>query len=70
MRYVSDNIVLSLKKISKLKKPIILIYTSDHGESPLTGRAHDSSRYVWEMSSVPFLIYFNNDIDPHISSLR
>ena len=61
MNYVSDNILFSLKKISKLDKPIIFIYTSDHGESPLTGQAHDSSRYTWEMSSVPFLIYFNEE---------
>jgi len=61
MSYVSDNIVFSLKKISKLDKPIIFIYTSDHGESPLTGQAHDSSRYIWEMSSVPFLVYFNDE---------
>ena len=59
MKYISDNILLTLNKISKLNKPIIFIYTSDHGESPLTGRAHDSSRYIWEMSSVPFIIYFN-----------
>lgn len=61
MRYISDNILTSLKKISDIKKPIVFIYTSDHGESPLTGRAHDSSRYIWEMSSVPFLIYFNDE---------
>ena len=61
MNYVSDNIAFSLKKISKIDKPIIFIYTSDHGESPLTGRAHDSSRYIWEMSAVPFLIYFNDE---------
>ena len=60
MNYVSDNIVYSLKKISKIDKPIVFIYTSDHGESPLTGRAHDSSRYIWEMSAVPFLVYFND----------
>ena len=61
MNYISDNIVFSLKKISKLKKPIIFIYSSDHGESPLTGQGHDSSRYIWEMSSVPFIIYFNEE---------
>ena len=42
MNYISDNIVYSLNEISK-DKPIVFIYTSDHGESPLTGRAHDSS---------------------------
>ena len=61
MRYISDNILTTLKKISDIKKPIVFIYTADHGESPLTGRAHDSSRYIWEMSSVPFLIYFNDE---------
>ena len=59
MHYVSDNITFSLEEINDLNKPIIFIYTSDHGESPLTGRAHDSSRYIWEMSSVPFIIFFN-----------
>jgi glucan phosphoethanolaminetransferase (alkaline phosphatase superfamily) len=59
MNYITDNIVFTLKHISKLNKPIIFIYTSDHGESPLTGTAHDSSRYIWEMSAVPFIIYFN-----------
>ena len=63
MSYVSDNIALALKEISELKKPIIFIYTSDHGESPLTGRAHDSSRYVWEMSTVPFIVYFNKEAE-------
>ena len=61
MNYVSDNIAYSLEEIINHNKPIIFIYTSDHGESPLTGRAHDSSRYVWEMSSVPFIIFFNKE---------
>ncbi len=60
MNYISDNIVYSLNEISKKDKPIVFIYTSDHGESPLTGRAHDSSRFIWEMASVPFLVYFND----------
>ncbi len=61
MNYISDNIVYTLDKISKLKKPMIFVYTSDHGESPLTGLGHDSSRYIWDMSSVPFLVYFNDE---------
>lgn len=60
MKYVSDNIAQTLESISNLKEPIVFIYTSDHGESPLTSRGHDSSRYTWEMSAVPFLIYFND----------
>ena len=59
MNYISDNIVYSLEQISKINKPIVFIYTSDHGESPLTGKGHDSSRYIWEMSAVPFIIFFN-----------
>jgi glucan phosphoethanolaminetransferase (alkaline phosphatase superfamily) len=59
INYITDNIVFTLKEIEKINKPIIFIYTSDHGESPLTGLGHDSSRYIWEMSAVPFLIYFN-----------
>ena len=59
MNYITDNIVFTLEEISNLNEPFIFIYTSDHGESPLTGRGHDSSRFIWEMSSVPFIIYFN-----------
>ena len=59
MNYISDNIVYTLEQISKLNQPIVFIYTSDHGESPLTGKSHDSSRYIWEMSAVPFIIFFN-----------
>ena len=59
MNYISDNIVYTLEQISKLNQPIVFIYTSDHGESPLTGKGHDSSRYIWEMSAVPFIIFFN-----------
>ena len=61
MSYISDNITYSLKEISKINKPIIFVYTSDHGESPLSGSGHDSSRYIWEMSAVPFLIFFNEE---------
>ncbi len=69
MNYISDNIVFTLQKISKLEKPFIFIYTADHGESPLTGRAHDSSRFIWEMASVPFLIYFNDSAKLKYSEL-
>ena len=55
MSYISDNITYSLKEISKINKPIIFIYTSDHGESPLTGNGHDSSRYIWKCH---FFLFF------------
>jgi glucan phosphoethanolaminetransferase (alkaline phosphatase superfamily) len=59
MRYISDNLVQVFNKVDAIDKPTVVIYFSDHGESPLSGRGHDSSRYVWEMSAVPFLMYFN-----------
>ena len=34
MNYISDNIVFTLNEISNLDKPIIFIYTSDHGKVP------------------------------------
>ena len=59
MAYVSINLRKAIEKTINNRKPTILIYTSDHGESPYSGRGHDSSRYTWEMSSVPFVIYIN-----------
>ena len=40
-------------------KPLIFIYFSDHGESPTSGKGHDSSRVTYEMINVPFVVYFN-----------
>lgn len=59
MRYISDNLYSTIKEIDALGRPVVAIYFSDHGESPLTGLGHDSSRYIWEMSAIPFVLYFN-----------
>ncbi len=40
--------------------PIIFIYFADHGESPASGRGHDSTRLTYEMLHVPLVIFFNN----------
>ena len=56
--YDYENLLL-LKKIKNLNKPIVLIYFSDHGESPFTAIGHDSSKFINEMARIPFLMYFN-----------
>ena len=58
--YIDSNLTKTMEYIKSNKKPIIFIYTSDHGESPYTSRGHDSSRFIIEMASVPFLVYFND----------
>ena len=42
-------------------QPMIFIYFSDHGESPASGRGHDSMRLTYEMLHVPLIIYFNDE---------
>ena len=59
VKYIDFSISNVIKKIKYLDKPIVLIYFSDHGESPFTARGHDSSRFINEMARIPFLIYFN-----------
>lgn len=59
MRYVDFTLSQLLKITDETKNPTVLVYFSDHGESVLTGRGHDSSRFLHEMARVPFIIYFN-----------
>ena len=59
MRYISDNLTKVLNVVDTINKPTVLVYFSDHGESVFSGKGHDSSRYTWEMTAVPFLLYFN-----------
>lgn len=60
MTYIAENLAHTINKLEESDNPLVLIYFSDHGESVFTGRGHDSARYVWEMTAVPFLIYFND----------
>lgn len=59
IKYIDFSISNAIKKIKNLNKPIVLIYFSDHGESPFTARGHDSSKFINEMARIPFLMYFN-----------
>ena len=56
---LSNTIGCTFTKSEKHNKPIIFIYFSDHGESPASGKGHDSSRLNYEMIHIPFFIYFN-----------
>ncbi len=47
------------EEVLNSNKEKIFIYFSDHGESVFTDRGHDSSRFVFEMATVPFVIVFN-----------
>ena len=64
MSYIDSSIKnianCSFFNSNKNKKPLIFIYFADHGESPYSGRGHDSARITYEMLHVPFLIYFND----------
>lgn len=68
-RYVSDNIARSIRETDRMTRPAVFVYFSDHGESPLTGQAHDSARYTWTMGAVPFLVHFNPAARP-VSRVR
>jgi glucan phosphoethanolaminetransferase (alkaline phosphatase superfamily) len=71
IEYIDSNIKTAIIEISRRSKPAAFIYFSDHGESVFTGRGHDSSRFVDEMSTVPLIIYFNKAYQekyPHIYS--
>lgn len=57
--YIDRNVAHAIQQVRLRKKPAVLIYFSDHGESVYTKRAHDSSRFINEMSTVPMVVYFN-----------
>lgn len=60
MRYIDHSVARAIEYVRQQSRPIVFVYFSDHGESPYTGRAHDSGQYIHEMSRVPFMIYFND----------
>lgn len=57
--YIDHNLSGAIEVQKNKNTPSVLIYFSDHGESVYTRRAHDSSMFIDEMSTVPFIIYFN-----------
>ncbi|MDI9409490.1 MAG: diacylglycerol kinase [Candidatus Pacebacteria bacterium] len=60
IRYIDSNLSQSIALVQKTAKPIVFIYFSDHGESPYANSGHDSSRFIHEMLTIPFLLYFND----------
>lgn len=59
MRYIDGNLAHLFRQVANEEAPTVVLYFSDHGESPGTGVGHDSSRFQHEMTRVPFLMYFN-----------
>jgi glucan phosphoethanolaminetransferase (alkaline phosphatase superfamily) len=57
--YIDRNVARAIEAIKSRNRPAVLIYFSDHGESVYTGRSHDSSKFIDEMTTVPFVMYFN-----------
>jgi hypothetical protein len=60
IRYISYSVTKVLHKSQADPQPRVVIYFSDHGESPLSVAGHDSSRFIDEMARVPFVLYFNS----------
>ena len=60
IKYIDYSVSRILnEKVLNSDKEKIFIYFSDHGESVFTDRAHDSSRFVFEMATVPLIVVFN-----------
>lgn len=60
MTYIDRNVAKVLRDVQSRSKPAVVVYFSDHGESVYAKRSHDSSKYIDEMTTVPFVLYFNN----------
>lgn len=59
MSYIDYSVSTVAAQVDDQDEPIILVYFADHGDSAFTGRGHDSSRLMYEMSTIPFSLYFN-----------
>lgn len=57
--YIDRNVRAALEAVKSRAKPAVMLYFADHGESIYTGRAHDSAKFIDEMATVPFIVYFN-----------
>lgn len=56
---IDANLAHAISAIAASRKPIIFVYFSDHGEAVAMDEGHDATRYRVEMSTVPFVVYFN-----------
>lgn len=58
--YIDFSVSNAIGVIDQSSAPWVFIYFADHGEAVLAGQGHDSSRFIHEMSRIPFLLYFNS----------
>ncbi len=56
--YIVENIY---NHFSKMKNFSAMIYFSDHADSVEDGRFHESARFSWNMTKIPFWIFFSSD---------
>jgi glucan phosphoethanolaminetransferase (alkaline phosphatase superfamily) len=59
MTYIDRNVAQVMRDVQSRKKPAVVVYFSDHGDSVYTKRGHESSKFIDEMTTVPFVMYFN-----------
>jgi glucan phosphoethanolaminetransferase (alkaline phosphatase superfamily) len=59
VRYVDASVGAAIDAVAATAAPAAFVYFADHGEAPFTGAGHDSTRFIHDMSRVPFVIYFN-----------
>jgi glucan phosphoethanolaminetransferase (alkaline phosphatase superfamily) len=59
MTYIDRNVEQVMRGVQSRSKPAVVLYFSDHGEAVFTKRGHDSSKYIDEMTTVPFMMFFN-----------
>jgi glucan phosphoethanolaminetransferase (alkaline phosphatase superfamily) len=57
--FVDENVFRILEEVDKSRHPVITIFTSDHGEAPMLGTQHSSSRHSAYHIEVPFVVHFN-----------
>jgi glucan phosphoethanolaminetransferase (alkaline phosphatase superfamily) len=59
MTYIDRNVEQVMRGVQSRSKPGVMLYFSDHGDAVFTRRGHESSKYIDEMTTVPFVMYFN-----------
>lgn len=59
MTYIDRNVEQVMRGVQSRSKPAVVLYFSDHGASVYSKRGHESSKYIDEMTTVPFVMYFN-----------
>lgn len=59
MTYIDRNVAEVLRGVQSRAKPAVGVYFADHGDSVFTKRSHESSQFIDEMTTVPFVLYFN-----------